>query len=117
MKNKFTARLCILMCIVLAISCFTACKVKPDNSDSTTLAGGDSWQSDSGYNKVVISQAELVDLVEDALGSEMPENFNGDLNALTPEQLEKVETTPKTKVLPLKRMTTAILLSKRKRFP
>lgn len=92
MKNKFTARLCLLMCLIIAFSCFTACKVKPENiNDSTTLGGGDSWQSDSGYDKVIISQAELVDLVGDALGEEMPEDFKGNLNTLTPDQLEKVE--------------------------
>lgn len=92
MKNKFTASLSIFMCLVLIVSCFAACKVKDKNSgDSTTLAPADSWQSGSGYEKVPIGQAELVGLVEDALGEETPDNFNGDLSVLTPEQLEKVE--------------------------
>ena len=117
MKNKFTARLSILMCIVLAISCFTACKVKPDNSDSTTLAGGDSWQSDSGYNKVVISQAELVDLVGDALGNDMPENFNGDLNTLTPEQLEKVENHAKNEGLTIEKDNNGDTVIKKEEIP
>lgn len=117
MKNKFTARLCVLMCIILAISCFTACKVKPDNTDSTTLAGGDSWQSDSGYNKVVISQAELVDLVEDALGDEMPENFNGDLSTLTPEQLEKVENHAKDEGLTVEKDDNGDTVIKKEEIP
>lgn len=92
MKNKFTASLSICMCLVLIATCFAACKVKDKNiGDSTTLAPADSWQSGSGYEKVPIGKAELVDLVEDALGDETPENFNGDLSTLTPEQLEKVE--------------------------
>ncbi len=116
MKNKFTARLCIVMCLVLAISCFTACKVKPDNSSTTTLAGDD-WQSDSGYNKVVISQAELVDLVEDALGTDMPENFNGDLNTLTPEQLEKVENHAKDEGLTVEKDQNGDTVIKKEEIP
>lgn len=117
MKNKFTARLCIVMCLILAFSCFTACKVKPDNTDSTTLAGGDSWQSDSGYNKVVISQAELVDLVEDALGDDMPENFNGDLSTLTPEQLEKVENHAKDEGLTVEKDDNGDTVIKKEEIP
>lgn len=117
MKNKFTARLCVLMCIILAISCFSACKVKPDNTGSTTLAGGDSWQSDSGYNKVVISQAELVDLVEDALGDDMPENFNGNLNTLTPEQLEKVEDYAKDEGLTVEKDDNGDTVIKKEEIP
>ncbi len=117
MKNKFTARLCVLMCIILAISCFTACKVKPDNTGSTTLAGDDSWQSDSGYNKVVISHAELVDLVEDALGDDMPENFNGDLNTLTPEQLEKVEIHAKDEGLTVEKDDNGDTVIKKEEIP
>ena len=116
MKNKFTARLCIVMCLVLAISCFTACKVKPDNNSTTTLAGND-WQSDSGYNKVVISQAELVDLVEDALGTDMPENFNGDLNTLTPEQLEKVEDHAKDEGLTVEKDQNGDTVIKKEEIP
>lgn len=92
MKNKFTASLSIIMCLVLIVSCFAACKVKDKtNGDSTTLAPADSWQSGSGYEKVPIGKAELVGLVEDALGEDMPDDFNGDLSTLTPEQLDKVE--------------------------
>ncbi len=91
MKNKHTARLSIIMCFVLIFSTFAACSIKNDDNSTTTLAGGDSWQQESGYEKVIISQAELVDLVEEALGDEMPEGFKGDLNSLTPEQLNKVE--------------------------
>ncbi len=116
MKNKFTARLCIVMCLVLALSCFTACKVKPDSNPTTTLAGDD-WQSDSGYNKVVISQAELVDLVEDALGTDMPENFNGDLNTLTPEQLEKVENHAKDEGLSVEKDPNGDTVIKKEEIP
>ena len=116
MKNKFTARLCIVMCLVLAISCFTACKVKPDDNSTTTLAGDD-WQSDSGYNKVVISQAELVDLVEDALGNDMPENFNGDLNTLTPDQLEKVENHAKDEGLTVEKDQNGDTVIKKEEIP
>ncbi len=91
MKNKHTARLSIVMCLVLIISTFAACSIKKDDGTTTTLAQGDSWQNGSGYEKVTISQAELVDLVGEALGDEMPENFKGDLSTLTPEQLNKVE--------------------------
>ena len=92
MKNKFTASLSIVMCLVLIVSCFAACKVKDKtNGETTTLAPADSWQSGSGYEKVPVGKAELVGIVEGALGEEMPENFNGDRSTLTPEQLDKVE--------------------------
>lgn len=116
MKNKFTARLSMLMCLVLLISCFAACDVKDDNI-TTTLAPDDSWQSGTGYDKVIISQAELVDLVEDALGEDMPENFNGDLNTLTPEQLNKVESFAKDEGLTVEKDENGDTVIKKEEIP
>ncbi len=116
MKNKFTARLSIFMCLVLIISCFAACKGKGDNV-TTTLAPDDSWQSGSGYEKVTISQAELVDLVEQALGEDMPENFNGDLNTLTPEQLNKVENLAKDEGLTVEKDENGDTVIKKEEVP
>lgn len=90
MKNKFTARLSIVMCLVLIVSCFAACNIKSDDATTTTLAPDDSWQSGTGYEEVVISQAELVDIVSEALGEDTPEDFDGNLGSLTQEQLDKV---------------------------
>lgn len=117
MKNKFTARLCVFMCLVLVISCFAACSVKPDDVSTTTLAPQDSWQSGTGYEKVVISQAELVDLVEDALGEDMPEDFNGDLSTLTPEQLEKVEDHAKNEGLTVEKDENGDTVIKKEEIP
>lgn len=96
MKKKFTGSLCIVMCVMLVLSMFAACSVKDKNTDltlSSTLAPNDTWTPgvDYVYEPVVISKVELVDLVKDALGDEIADDWNGDLNTLTPEQLEKVE--------------------------
>lgn len=93
MKNKLTARLSILMCLVLVISMFAACSVKDKNNDetTTTLTYDDQWYIGNGtYEPVTIGKVELVDLVNQALGEEAGD-FNGDLNTLTPEQIKKVE--------------------------
>lgn len=117
MKNKFTARLSVFMCLVLLISCFAACSIKDDNTETTTLAPDDSWQSGTGYDKVIISQAELVDLVEDALGDDMPENFNGDLSTLTPEQLDKVEDHAKNEGLTVEKDENGDTVIKKEEIP
>ncbi len=97
MKKKFTGSLCVLMCLMLVLSMFAACSVKDKNTDITTaatLVPNESWiQGVVGYvyEPVIISKVELVDLVKDALGDEIDEDWNGDLNSLTPEQLQKVE--------------------------
>lgn len=94
MKNKSTAMLSLLMCLVLIISTFAACSIKDDNKDSTTttLLPNESWQAGvpDTYEPVTITTVELVELVSEALGEDA-EGFNGDLNTLTPEQQEKVE--------------------------
>lgn len=117
MKNKFTARLCVLMSLVLIISCFAACNVRDDDTTTTTLTPNASWESGTGYEKVVISQAELVGLVEDALGEDMPENFVGDLNTLTPEQLEKVEEHAKDEGLTVEKDDNGDTVIKKEEIP
>ena len=92
MKNKFTARLCIFMCLVLIMSTFAACSIKKGD-DSTTapfVDNNDYWNTAGGYEPVTITDVELVKLVSEALGNDAA-GFNGDLSTLTPEQLEKVE--------------------------
>lgn len=97
MKNKFTGVLSVLMCAILVLSVFAACSVKDKNGENTTLGTltpDNSWTpgiADYVYESITISKVELVDLVKDALGDEISDDWNGDLNALTPEQLEKVE--------------------------
>ncbi len=93
MKNKFTARLCVFMCFVLILSTFAACSVKQDENFTTTtpVIPNDEWVPGiDTYVPVTITNVELVELVSEALGEEAS-GFNGDLNTLTPEQLEKVE--------------------------
>lgn len=94
MKNKHTARLCVLMCLVLIISTFAACSIKKDGDSTTTSPINnqvqESWIADSVYEPVTITNVELVELVSQALGEDAS-GFNGDLSTLTPEQLEKVE--------------------------
>lgn len=117
MKNKFTARLSVFMCLVLIISCLAACSIKNNETNTTTLAPDDSWQSGTGYDKVIISQAELVDLVEDALGDDLPENFNGDLSTLTPEQLDKVEDFAKNEGLTVEKDENGDTVIKKEEIP
>ncbi|MBQ6267100.1 MAG: hypothetical protein IJK64_04945 [Clostridia bacterium] len=94
MKKKFSAALCVLMCIMLVLSTFAACSVKRKNTneDATTLAPEENWQAgaDQTYAPVNITSMELADLVNEALGAEAA-NFNGDLNTLTGEQKERVK--------------------------
>lgn len=47
--------------------------------------------SDAGGGSVALSAVELEQLVEEVLGEEIPENFDGNLGSLSPEQLSKVE--------------------------
>lgn len=93
MKNKFTSGLCVMMCLVLVLSLFAACSVKDktDDNTTTTLSPDNQWYVGNGtYEPVTLSKVELVELVNQALGEEA-KDFTGDLNTLTPEQIEKVE--------------------------
>lgn len=93
MKNKFTSRLCVFMCFVLILSTFAACSIKKDNDTTTTapVIPNNEWVPGiDTYVPVTITDVELVQLVSEALGEDAS-GFNGDLNTLTPEQLEKVE--------------------------
>ena len=93
MKNKFTSRLCVFMCFILILSTFAACSVKRDENTTTTVPviPNNEWVPGiDTYVPVTITDVELVQLVSEALGDEAT-GFNGDLNTLTPEQLEKVE--------------------------
>ena len=93
MKNKFTSRLCVFMCFILILSTFAACSIKKDNDTTTTapVIPNNEWVPGiDTYVPVTITDVELVQLVSEALGDEAS-GFNGDLNTLTPEQLEKVE--------------------------
>ncbi len=98
MKNKFTGSLCVLMCVVMVFSMLAACSVKDKTNDGTTaatLTPNDSWtpgvDADYVYESVQISKVELVELVKDALGDEIADDWNGDMSTLTPEQIQKVE--------------------------
>ncbi len=93
MRNKFTSGLCVMMCLVICLSMFAACSIKDKNTDNTTttLSPDNQWYVGNGtYEPVVLDNVELADLVNEALGEEA-KNFTGDLNTLTPEQIQKVE--------------------------
>ncbi len=93
MKNKFTSRLCVFMCFILILSTFAACSIKNDENGTTTapVIPNNEWVPGiDTYVPVTITNVELVELVSEALGEDAS-GFNGDLNTLTPEQLEKVE--------------------------
>ena len=93
MKNKFTSGLCVMMCLVLVLSMFAACSIKDKNTDNTTttLSPDNQWYVGNGtYEPVTLTNIELVELVNQALGEEA-KDFTGDLSTLTPEQIQKVE--------------------------
>lgn len=91
MKNKTFRAVSILICLFMILSIFASCSPKnPDNSDST-LSPDESWfGGDTVYEPVTISSIELADLVNEALGDDA-KDFSGNLNDLTPDQLQKVE--------------------------
>lgn len=93
MKNKLTAVISVVVCLLLVASVFTACSVKKgENENSTTLTPDDNWRpgDDQAYQPVQITDVELVKLVNKALGDEA-KGFNGDLSTLTAEQMKKVK--------------------------
>ena len=73
MKNKHNRFLCVLMCVILVASVFTACGIKDDNETTAPTADG-GWVNvipdDGTYTKIVIEGVELADLISDALGEE-----------------------------------------------
>ncbi|MBQ9849294.1 MAG: hypothetical protein IJO36_01195 [Clostridia bacterium] len=93
MKNKHNRALCILMCVVLIASVFTACGIKDDDV-TTTLAPvtADNWQNDVPeditYSKVVIEGVELADIISGALGEEYRDT---NLNELTDKEKDQLK--------------------------
>lgn len=122
MKNKFTARLAAFMCLVLIISTFAACSVKTDKGNDETTnsvnAGGDSWVADGNniYEPVTITDVELVQLVNDALGSEAA-GWDGNLGSLTSDQLEKVEQAAQDKGLIVEKDESGNTVIKKEEVP
>lgn len=120
MKNKFSARLAAFMCLVLIISSFAACSVKDDkNTDGTSPLvnpSGDSWVADGVYEPVTITNVELVQLVNDALGSEAA-GWDGNLGSLTSEQLQKVEQAAQDKGLIIEKDDSGNTVIKKEEVP
>ncbi len=93
MKNKHNRALCVLMCVVLIASVFTACGIK-DNGESTTAASvtAGNWQNeipeDVSYSKVIIEGVELADIISGALGEEYRDT---NVNELTDDEKDKVK--------------------------
>ncbi len=121
MKNKLTARLSIFMCLVIILSMFAACSVKDKTDITSTTApyfdsGNDSWIADGGYEPVTITNVELVQLVNDALGSEAA-GWDGNLGSLTSEQLEKVEQAAQDKGLIIEKDESGNTVIKKEEIP
>lgn len=100
MKNKFSGVIAVVLCMLLALSCFTACSLKKGGGEDTseTLAPDERWQEgeDGYYRTVEITGVELAGIVSDALGEES-KSFSGDLKSLSAEQVEKVKQTAEKK--------------------
>ena len=93
MKNKHTGFLCIVMCVVLVASVFTACSVKDDDVTTTVApATAGNWQNDvpeePSYSKVLIEGVELADIISGALGEEYRDTS---MDELTDEEKDKVK--------------------------
>lgn len=91
MKNKHNRFLCVLMCIVLVASVFTACGIKGDDETTAPSADG-GWQNvipdDGTYTKIVIEGVELADLISDALGEEYRDTGMSELTDAEKDQLK-----------------------------
>lgn len=92
MKNKHNRFLCVLMCIVLVASVFTACGIKGDDPTTAPSASG-GWQQnvipdDGTYTKIVIEGVELADLISDALGEEYRDTGMSELTDAEKDQLK-----------------------------
>lgn len=95
MKNKHSTFLCILMCVVLIASVFSACSVKPNNEENSTNAIENStWGeiSDNTANlpQMIITGADLGELVEGALGEDYKDFKDDNLNSLDKDQQQAV---------------------------
>lgn len=95
MKNKRSAFLCVLMCIVLVASLFSACSVKPDPIETSTGAVNDpTWgvtpDDTANLPQMIITGADLGELVEGALGEEFKDFNDDNLNSLTQDQQQAV---------------------------
>ncbi|MCR5522662.1 MAG: hypothetical protein K6F64_03365 [Clostridia bacterium] len=95
MKNKLTAAVSVVLCLLLALSVFTACSVRKgdkENGESTSVTSNEGWSAsgDDTYQPVEITGVELVELVSKALGDDA-KDFNGDLSSLSKDQIDKVK--------------------------
>mgnify|MGYP003300366186 CR=1 FL=1 len=83
MKNKHSKALCILMCIILIASVFTACGIKEGGETTVPVTVDGGWVNqvpeDVSYSKAVIEGVELVDLITGALGEEYRDTGVGEL--------------------------------------
>ena len=91
MKNKHNRFLCVLMCVILVASVFTACGIKGDD-ETTAPTADDGWVNvipdDGTYTKIVIEGVELADLISDALGEEYRDTG---VNELTDAEKDKLK--------------------------
>lgn len=120
MKNKFTARLAATMCLVIVISSFAACSIKgKDTTDATNPfvnPTADSWYANGSYEPVTITNVELVQLVNDALGGEAA-GWDGNLGSLSQDQLEKVEQAAQDKGLIIEKDESGNTVIKKEEIP
>ena len=120
MKNKFTARIAAAMCLVIIISSFAACSVKDGNNLTTTAPFvndyDENWFANGNYEPVTITNVELVQLVNDALGSDAA-GWDGNLGSLSDEQLEKVEQAAQDKGLIIEKDPSGNTVIKKDEIP
>ncbi|MBR3439055.1 MAG: hypothetical protein IKH13_06085, partial [Clostridia bacterium] len=89
MKSLVFRSVSILMCLALIVTAFTACK-KGSKSDEGVTVSGDAWSQGVPSTKVDLTEEEIIDLVKEALGENMPEDFNGDLTTLSADEIALV---------------------------
>ena len=89
MKSLVFRSVSILMCLALIVTAFTACK-KGSKSDEGVTVSGDAWSQGVPSTKVDLTEEEIIDLVKEALGENMPKDFNGDLTTLSADEIALV---------------------------
>lgn len=96
MKKKHNGIISIILCVVMVATLFTACSIKqPEQTEMTTIVPNATWGATpdgaADLPTMLITGANLGELVQGALGEDFKDFNDDNLNSLTPEQQEAVK--------------------------